>query len=88
VLDGLAGEPRLAGGHRLAAVRAHLLEMDGRPDEARSWYRRAAAAATSLPEREYLLARANRLRSGAPDAAGRPGERQGGPESATQTEVE
>ena len=61
VLDGLAGEPRLAGGHRLAAVRAHLLELAGRPDEARAQYHRAAAATTSLPERQYLLARANRL---------------------------
>jgi predicted RNA polymerase sigma factor len=61
LLDGLAGEPRLAAGHRLAAVRAHLMEMDGRTDEARAQYHRAAATTTSLPEREYLLARANRL---------------------------
>src|SRR5205814_8414946 len=61
LLDGLTGEPRLAGGHRLAAVQAHLLEMDGQPDEARVCYRRAAGTTTSRPEREYLLARANRL---------------------------
>src|SRR5581483_6618222 len=61
-LDGLAGEPRLAGGHRLAAVRAHLLELDGRPEEARAQYHRAAARTTSLPEREYLLRRATQAR--------------------------
>ena len=46
---------------KMAAVRAHLLELAGRPDEARAQYHRAAAATTSLPERQYLLARANRL---------------------------
>ncbi len=61
LLDQLAGEPRLAAGHRLTAVRAHLLEMAGQPDEARAQYRRAAGTTTSLPERQYLLARANRL---------------------------
>ncbi len=61
LLDGLTGDPRLAGGHRLAAVRAHLLEMDGRPDEARAEYHRAGRTTTSQPERRYLLDRADRL---------------------------
>ena len=61
LLDGLADEPRLAAGHRLSAVRAHLLEMAGRYPEARERYRHAAGTTTSLPERNYLLSRANRI---------------------------
>ena len=58
VLDSVAGEPRLAVGHRLDAVRAHLLEMSGRHAEAQELYQRAARRTTSLPEREYLRSRA------------------------------
>jgi RNA polymerase sigma factor (sigma-70 family) len=61
LLEDLADEPRLAAGHRLSAVRAHLLEMAGRHAEARDGYRQAAGTTTSLPERSYLLSRANRL---------------------------
>jgi RNA polymerase sigma factor (sigma-70 family) len=49
-------------GHRLAAVRAHLSEMTGDRDAAIGYYRAAAAATTSLPERRYLTTRAARLR--------------------------
>lgn len=55
----------LAGHHRLAAVRAHLLEMAGDRAEARASYQEAARRTTSLPERRYLKGRAARL---APDA--------------------
>jgi RNA polymerase sigma factor (sigma-70 family) len=58
-LDGLA--ERLPRGHRLHAVRAHLLELDGRPRDAVDAYRHAAAAATNLREREYLTLQAARL---------------------------
>jgi len=44
--------------HRLHAVRAHLLEMDGRADEARAGYALAAGLATSIPEQRYLNAKA------------------------------
>ncbi len=40
--------------HRLYAVRGHLLEMDGRIDEARAAYADAARLATSIPEQRYL----------------------------------
>ena len=40
--------------HRLHAVRAHLLEMDGRDEEARVAYATAARLATSIPEQRYL----------------------------------
>jgi predicted RNA polymerase sigma factor len=53
---------RLAGHHRLDAVRAHLLEMDGRPDEAVPLYLLAADRTASLAERDYLTAKAARLR--------------------------
>jgi RNA polymerase sigma factor (sigma-70 family) len=58
LLDGLT---ELADHHRLAAVRAHLLEMAGAPAEAREAYRLAARRTTSLPERRYLEARAARV---------------------------
>ncbi|MEU6584975.1 sigma-70 family RNA polymerase sigma factor [Nocardia sp. NPDC046763] len=52
----------LAGNHRLDAVRGHLHEMAGDPDEAIAAYTAAARHTTSLPERDYLTIRAARLR--------------------------
>lgn len=60
-LDALAGDPRLARHHRLAAVRAHLLERLGEHAAAADAYRAAARATTSLPERRYLEDRAARM---------------------------
>jgi predicted RNA polymerase sigma factor len=57
----LEGDKRLAGHHRLAAVRAHLLEMAGNREEAIGAYRTASALTASAPEQRYLLARAARL---------------------------
>jgi predicted RNA polymerase sigma factor len=61
MLTALDDDGRLAGHHRLSAVRAHLLEMAGDHASARACYRSAAQLATSLPERRYLDARAARL---------------------------
>jgi RNA polymerase sigma factor (sigma-70 family) len=61
LLGSLDADDRLAGHHRLDAVRAHLLEMDGDHAAARSAYRTAARRTTSLPERRYLEERAARL---------------------------
>ncbi|WP_326834333.1 DUF6596 domain-containing protein [Amycolatopsis rhabdoformis] len=55
-------DERLAGHHRLDAVRAHLLERAGAPEAAIRAYEAAAARTTSLPERHYLTVRAARLR--------------------------
>ncbi|WP_405588865.1 RNA polymerase sigma factor [Streptomyces sp. NBC_01092] len=55
-------EDELGAGHRLDAVRGHLLERAGAPDEARAAYEAAAAKTLSLPEQRYLHARAARLR--------------------------
>jgi RNA polymerase sigma factor (sigma-70 family) len=60
-LDKAATDPILADHHRLAAVRAHLLEMAGDPEAAREHYRRAARRTLSLPEQRYLESRAARL---------------------------
>jgi len=60
-LKGLDADGRLAGSHRLDAVRAHLLERAGEPAAALEHYRRAAGRTTSLPERNYLLTQAARL---------------------------
>lgn len=61
LLSALDADERLAGHHRLEAVRAHLLEMAGDHAAARAGYRTAARRTTSLPERRYLESRAARL---------------------------
>jgi predicted RNA polymerase sigma factor len=61
LLNELDGDPRLAGSHRLDAVRGHLRELAGDREAALSHYRAAADRTTSAPERNYLLLRAARL---------------------------
>jgi RNA polymerase sigma factor (sigma-70 family) len=56
-------EPRLEGHHRVHAVRAHLLELDGDGAGARAEYVRAAGLTASVPEQRYLTKRAARLAS-------------------------
>ncbi|WP_405960207.1 sigma-70 family RNA polymerase sigma factor [Streptomyces sp. NBC_00024] len=59
-LETLGEEP--AGiGHRVEAVRGHLLERAGEWADARAAYESAARRTLSLPEQRYLLARAGRL---------------------------
>jgi len=60
-VDALAADARLAGHHRVNAVRGHLLERLGRRDEAVAEYRLAAERTRSLAEREYLITKAARL---------------------------
>jgi len=52
---------RLAGDHRLPAVRGHLLEMTGDHAAARTSYRTAAQQTLNIPQQRYLNARAARL---------------------------
>jgi predicted RNA polymerase sigma factor len=54
-------DERLAGHHRLDAVRAHLQEMNGDPEAAIVHYEAAAGRTTSIAERDYLVMRAARL---------------------------
>ncbi|RKR86717.1 RNA polymerase sigma factor (sigma-70 family) [Micromonospora pisi] len=61
LLEPLVADDRLAGHHRLHAVRAHLLELAGDRSAALASYRRAARLTTSLPEQHYLHRRAARL---------------------------
>ena len=61
LLATLDDDPRMAGHHRLDAVRAHLLELAGDTAAARDHYRAAARRTTSLPEQRYLEGRAARL---------------------------
>ena len=64
VLGTLDDDARMAQNHRLDAVRGHLLELAGEPDEARDAYRRAARLTRSVPEQRYLLLRAASLGEG------------------------
>jgi len=62
LLRALDADARMAGHYRLAAVRAHLLEMSGDVPAAIERYQAAAARTTSIPEQNYLLTQAARLR--------------------------
>jgi len=61
-LNALDADGRLAGHHRLDAVRAHLIELSGNHQAAIEHYRIAAGLTTNIPERDYLLTQAARLR--------------------------
>ncbi|HMG30116.1 MAG TPA: sigma-70 family RNA polymerase sigma factor [Jiangellaceae bacterium] len=61
LLGKLDADERIAGDHRLHAVRGHLLEMAGDRVAARESYQAAAQRATSFPQQRYLNARAARL---------------------------
>ncbi|HEY1306999.1 MAG TPA: RNA polymerase sigma factor [Vicinamibacterales bacterium] len=63
-LEALDADERLGGHHRLAAVRAHLLELAGNHEQAIEQYRIAAERTTSIPERNYLLTQAAQLARG------------------------
>jgi RNA polymerase sigma factor (sigma-70 family) len=57
-LGDLDGDERMAGNHRVEAVRAHLLEQAGFRREARAAFERAARLTTSVPEQRYLSRKA------------------------------
>jgi predicted RNA polymerase sigma factor len=62
LLKTLDADGRLAGHHRLDAVRAHLLEMAGDHRGAITYYQSAAGRTTNIPERNYLITQAAKLR--------------------------
>jgi RNA polymerase sigma factor (sigma-70 family) len=64
LLSRLEADERIAGDHRLHAVRAHLLELVGDRIAARESYQAAARRTTSLPQQRYLHAKAARLTDG------------------------
>jgi RNA polymerase sigma factor (sigma-70 family) len=61
LLGTLEADERIAGDHRLHAVRAHLLERAGDRRAAYESYLAAATRTTSLPQQRYLHACAARL---------------------------
>jgi predicted RNA polymerase sigma factor len=61
LLEPLDRDSRLRDSHRLAAVRAHLLERAGERSAAIEKYRDAAMKATNTVEKNYLMVRAARL---------------------------
>jgi RNA polymerase sigma factor (sigma-70 family) len=61
LLATLDSDERIASHHRLAATRAHLLELAGDTAAARAQYQLAAKRTSSVPEQRYLEARAARL---------------------------
>jgi RNA polymerase sigma factor (sigma-70 family) len=63
LLETLDGDPRMTGNHRLDAVRAHLFEMSGDRTRAAAHYQAAADRTTSIPERNYLVAKVVRLQT-------------------------
>ncbi len=63
LLDELQADARLANHHRMDAVRAHLLELAGDVEGAVRHYRAAAGKTGSLPERNYLLTQAAKLKA-------------------------
>jgi len=63
-VDALNTDARLRGHHRLHAVRAHLLEMQGDRAQAGAEYLEAARRTTSVPEQRYLLMKAAKLGDG------------------------
>jgi predicted RNA polymerase sigma factor len=60
LLEPLDSDPRIAGHHRLAAVRGHLHERAGNREAAAACFRAAAERSSSIPERDYLLLKAAR----------------------------
>jgi predicted RNA polymerase sigma factor len=61
LLGTLDDDERMTHTHRLAAVRAHLLELAGDTAAAREAYRDAARRTASIAEQRYLTLRAARL---------------------------
>jgi RNA polymerase sigma factor (sigma-70 family) len=64
LLETLDRDPRIKDHYRLDAVRAHLLERSGKVTAALPYYEAAAEKTASTPERNYLLLKIARLRSG------------------------
>ena len=61
LVTALDSDARIAGHHRIDAVRGHLLEMAGNHSAAITHYRIAAGRTTSIPEQNYLIAQVARL---------------------------
>jgi RNA polymerase sigma factor (sigma-70 family) len=69
LLGALDADGRLAGHHRLDAVRAHLLELAGDHEAAITHHGVAAGRTANIAERNYLVTQAARLRERVTGAA-------------------
>ena len=65
MIDALERDGRLVGHYRIDAVRGHLYERLGESARAVQHYQAAADRTASIPERNYLLTRAARVRAAA-----------------------
>ena len=65
LVEAIERDARVRGHYRIDAVRAHLMERAGRAAAAIPHYEAAAQKTASLPERDYLLLKAARLRESA-----------------------
>jgi len=63
LLASIEADSRIAGHHRLHAVRGHLLEMAGDSEKAAFSFETAARLTASIPEKRYLVSRASGLRN-------------------------
>lgn len=70
LLATLETDDRVAGHHRMFAMRGHLLEMAGQARGACDAFEEAARRTESEPERRALLEQSERLRSGRHDQTG------------------
>jgi RNA polymerase sigma factor (sigma-70 family) len=61
-LEAAEDDSALAGHHRIAAVRAHLLDLTGDREAAREQYRQAARTTLNVAEQRYLESRADASR--------------------------
>ena len=61
LIAALDSDARVKGHYRLDAVRGHLFQMAGNRDRAIAHFRAAAERTMSIPERNYLAAKAARL---------------------------
>jgi predicted RNA polymerase sigma factor len=70
VAEAAAADGRLDGYHHLAAVRGHLLEMQGRLGDARAQFEMAAALTGNQAEQQVLRGRAAACREAAAGTSG------------------
>jgi len=64
LLRRLEPDDRINSDRRFHAVRAHLLELDGKPGAALEAYRGAVAVVTNLRQQRYLNEQISRLQDG------------------------
>jgi predicted RNA polymerase sigma factor len=62
-IDEIARDPKMKNNYRIDAARGHLYERAGEFQLAAEYFRKAAQGTASLPEKNYLLGKAARVRA-------------------------